>query len=170
MTREPGRAPPRHAHGSSAHGIFQARVLECDSPDESGMQTRDPCRPWRATLDPGHKPRLGLLCPAVTLASKSSCSPPPGGQEREGKLGRVGGGENDATRSPSQRRAARCHTTPLVQATAYAPPQRPPRATSGGDPAQQRWPTLAPASVARAGCMTRVSWVTQRRRLLWPDT
>ena len=65
----------------------------------------------------------------------------------------MGGGENDATRSPSQRRAARCHTTPLVQATAYAPPQRPPRATSGGDPAQQRWPTLAPASVARAGTL-----------------
>ena len=21
------------------------------------VQTRDPCRPWRATLDPGHKPR-----------------------------------------------------------------------------------------------------------------
>ena len=84
---------------------------------------------------------------------KPSCSPPPGGQEREGKLGRVGGGENDATRSPSQRRAARCHTTPLVQATAYAPPQRPPRATSGGDPAQQCSPTLAPARVTRAGTL-----------------
>ena len=28
-----------------------------DSPGESGMQPRDPCRPWRGTLDPGHKPR-----------------------------------------------------------------------------------------------------------------
>lgn len=86
--------------------------------------------------------------------SKSSCSPPPGGQEREGKLGRVGGGENDATRSPSQRRAARSHTTPVVQATACAPPQRPPWATSGGAP--------CPATLANPrsrACRTR--WNTR---------
>ena len=27
-----------------------------DSPGESGMQPRDPCRPWREKLGPGHKP------------------------------------------------------------------------------------------------------------------
>ena len=48
--------------------------VRTDSPDESGMQTRDPCRPWRAALDPGHKPRLGLFCPAVTLVQ--SPAPP----------------------------------------------------------------------------------------------
>ena len=42
--------------------------------DATVMQTRDPCRPWRATLDPGQKPRLGLFCPAVTLAQ--SPAPP----------------------------------------------------------------------------------------------
>src|SRR5574337_1112254 len=31
------------------------------SPGESGMQPRDPCRPWRGTLASGHKPRRGLL-------------------------------------------------------------------------------------------------------------
>ena len=36
----------------------------------STATARDPCRPWRATLDPGHKPRLGLFCPAVLLLSK----------------------------------------------------------------------------------------------------
>ena len=27
------------------------------SPGASGMQPRDPCRPWRGTLASGHKPR-----------------------------------------------------------------------------------------------------------------
>src|SRR5574337_1289096 len=31
------------------------------SPGASGMQPRDPCRPWRGTLASGHKPRGGLL-------------------------------------------------------------------------------------------------------------
>src|SRR5574337_693640 len=31
------------------------------SPGASGMQPRDPCRPWRGTLASGHKPRWGLL-------------------------------------------------------------------------------------------------------------
>src|SRR5574341_43411 len=31
------------------------------SPGASGMQPRDPCRPWRGTLASGHKPRCGLL-------------------------------------------------------------------------------------------------------------
>src|SRR5574341_590192 len=31
------------------------------SPGASGMQPRDPCRPWRGTLASGHKPRRGLL-------------------------------------------------------------------------------------------------------------
>jgi len=31
------------------------------SPGVSGMQPRDPCRPWRGTLASGHKPRWGLL-------------------------------------------------------------------------------------------------------------
>ena len=30
------------------------------------MRTGDPCRPWRETLGPGHKPRWGLFFPAVT--------------------------------------------------------------------------------------------------------
>ena len=31
------------------------------SPGASGMQPRDPCRPWRGTFASGHKPRWGLL-------------------------------------------------------------------------------------------------------------
>src|SRR5574340_1328470 len=31
------------------------------SPGASGMQPRDPCRPWRGTLASGPKPRGGLL-------------------------------------------------------------------------------------------------------------
>ena len=30
------------------------------------MRTGDPCRAWRETLGPGHKPRWGLFFPAVT--------------------------------------------------------------------------------------------------------
>ena len=60
--------------GSSMGSQELALEVRTDSPDESGMQTRDPCRPWRATLDPGHKPRLGLFCPAVTLVQ--SPAPP----------------------------------------------------------------------------------------------
>ena len=37
-----------------------------DSLGESGMHPRDPYRPWRGTLGPGHKPRWGLFWPAVT--------------------------------------------------------------------------------------------------------
>ena len=33
---------------------------------ESGMPPRDPCHPWRGIFGPGHKPRYGLFCPAVT--------------------------------------------------------------------------------------------------------
>ena len=67
---------PRDTHRDSRRERNSLLTLEVrtDSPDESGMQTRDPCRPWSATLDPGHKPRLGLFCPAVTLAQ--SPAPP----------------------------------------------------------------------------------------------
>ena len=67
---------PRDTHRNSRRERNSLLTLELrtDSPDESGMQTRDPCRPWRATLDPGHKPRLGLFCPAVTLVQ--SPAPP----------------------------------------------------------------------------------------------
>src|SRR5574340_1120873 len=32
------------------------------SPGASGMQPRDPCRPWRGTLASGHKPRYDRTC------------------------------------------------------------------------------------------------------------
>ena len=32
-------------------------VIDDTSPGASGMQPRDPCRPWRGTLASGHKPR-----------------------------------------------------------------------------------------------------------------
>ena len=42
-------------------GVYQNPLLPLDPrPDslgESGMRPRDPYRPWRGTLGPGHKPR-----------------------------------------------------------------------------------------------------------------
>ena len=41
------------------HHSSKASLLRCSafSPGASGMQPRDPCRPWRGTLASGHKPR-----------------------------------------------------------------------------------------------------------------
>ena len=46
------------------------------SPGASGMQARDPCRPWRGTLASGHKPRcFNICCKAglVVLNSLNFC-------------------------------------------------------------------------------------------------
>ena len=42
--------------GSRYGGLKQLDGLGV-SPGASGMQPRDPCRPWRGTLASGHKPR-----------------------------------------------------------------------------------------------------------------
>ena len=67
---------PRHTRRDSRgeRCLFLPLEARPDSSGESDMGTGDPCLPWRETLDPGHKPRLGLFCPAVTLAQ--SPAPP----------------------------------------------------------------------------------------------
>ena len=59
---------PRHTRRDSRGKRSTLLPLETrpDFPGESGMPPRDPCHPWRGIFGPGHKPRYGLFCPAVT--------------------------------------------------------------------------------------------------------
>ena len=46
--------------GGSPWGHLLALFCYPISPGEPGMQPRDPCRPWREKLGPGHTPRCGI--------------------------------------------------------------------------------------------------------------
>ena len=65
---EAAQGAPRHTRRDSRGKRNTLLPLETrpDFLGESGMPPRDPCHPWRGIFGPGHKPRYGLFCPAVT--------------------------------------------------------------------------------------------------------